>query len=226
MVPSTDRRIVTTQCNLPAKTHAEHGPIAKALATDAWVIEHSSMDPCAGKARTTQQQLTAPIPRQDYVAPHQAMTYVIAFDPSGKLRWESNAIDNEHVIAVLTEALSDDYLEFLRAKHVSYVFGGKTHLNLASVLEKLYATFGIKRLLLDGSGKITGSFLEEDLIDELSILVAPLADGYVGTPPLADVSERTVLRLKLVSVEKCPADLLWLRYARESRHSQWVNFSE
>ncbi len=66
------------------------------------------------------------------------------------------------MITVLTEAVLDDYLAFLQSKGVSYLFGGKTDLNLKSVLEKLRKEFGIKKLLLEGGGKINGSFLAAD----------------------------------------------------------------
>ncbi|WP_255510391.1 hypothetical protein [Myxococcus sp. AB025B] len=53
-----------------------------------------------------------------------------------------------------------------------------------------------------------------DLIDELSILVAPIADGGVGTPALFDVEGKRARarHLKRVSVEKRAGELLWLRY--------------
>lgn len=55
--------------------------------------------------------------------------------------------------------MSDDYLAFLESRGVSYVFGG---------------------------GKINGSCLAAGVIDELSILIAPVADGSIGTPTLFD----------------------------------------
>lgn len=94
------------------------------------------------------------------------------------------------MITVLTESVSDRYLEFLQSTGVSYLFGGKTRINLTSVLRKLRAKFGIRKLLLGGGGKINGSFLAANVIDELSILVAPVADGSVGTPSLFDVANR------------------------------------
>ncbi len=82
------------------------------------------------------------------------------------------------------------------------------------MLEKLREEIGIKKLLLEGGGKINGSFLADDLIDELSVLVAPIADGSVGTPSLFDVGDTAgpARHLKLISVEKRKGDLLWLRY--------------
>ena len=99
-------------------------------------------------------------------------------------------------------------------KGVSYLFGGKSRIELAKVLQKLRARFGIRKLLLEGGGTINGSFLAAKLIDELSILVAPIADGSVGTPTLFDVAKRRVpaRNLKLVSREKRSGDIVWLRY--------------
>jgi len=87
-------------------------------------------------------------------------------------------------------------------------------LNLKRVLEKLRKEFGIKKLLLEDGGKINGSFLAAGLIDELSVLVAPIADGAIGTPSLFDAREGKgpARHLKLVSFEKRTGDLLWLRY--------------
>src|SRR5262249_8953125 len=141
-----------------------------------------------------------------------------ALDPSGKLMWKSSSIDGEHVISVLTEKVPDDYLAFLRSVGVSYLFGGRREMDLERVLAKLKSAFGIEKLLLEGGGKINGSFLAADLVDELSVLVAPIADGSTGAPSLFDVSDGSASprRLKLVSVERRAGDLVWLRYRRQS----------
>lgn len=68
--------------------------------------------------------------------------------------------------------------------------------------------------MLEGGGKINGSFLAANLIDELSILVAPIADGSIGTPSLFDADDRRApaRNLKLMSMEKRAGDMVWLRY--------------
>lgn len=214
MVPSVDGRIVTSSWKLPPSTLAEYERTARTFDADAWMIGRISMEPYAGKTRIPARKEPQPIPRTDFIARRDAESYAIALDPSGKLTWKSGSIDEEHVITVLTEEVSDDYLAFLQSKGVSYLFGGKTDLNLKRVLEKLRKEFGIKKLLLEGGGKINGSFLAADLIDELSVLVAPIADGAIGTPSLFDAREGKgpARHLKLVSFEKRTGDLLWLRY--------------
>jgi 2,5-diamino-6-(ribosylamino)-4(3H)-pyrimidinone 5'-phosphate reductase len=214
MVPSVDGRIVTTNWKLPPRMLAEYDRTAETFDADAWMIGRISMEPYAGKARVPARKVMQPIPRTDFIARRDAASYAIALDPSGKLTWKSSSIDEEHVITILTEEVSDDYLSFLQSRGVSYLFGGRTAVDLKRVLEKLRKEFGIEKLLLEGGGKINGSFLAADLIDELSVLVAPIADGAMGTPSLFDVNEGKgpARRLKLVSFEKRAGDLLWLRY--------------
>jgi 2,5-diamino-6-(ribosylamino)-4(3H)-pyrimidinone 5'-phosphate reductase len=214
MAPSVDGRIVTKRWRLPSTLLTEYERTGGTFNADAWMIGRVSMEPYAGKARIPERVLTKPVPRTDFVADPDARSFAVALDPSGKLAWKASSIDGDHVVTVLSERVSDVYLAFLRSKGVSYLFGGKAEVNLKLVLGKLRRLFGIRTLLLEGGGKINGSFLDANLIDELSVLVAPIADGSVGTPSLFDSGwgRRPVRRLNLVSVRKLKGDLLWLRY--------------
>ena len=213
MLPSLDGRIVLRDWKL-GNGSGEYERTAATFDADGWIIGRISMEPYAGKARVPKRKGGERIAREDFVAEHEASSYAIAIDPSGKLTWKANNIDGEHVITILTEKVSDDYLAFLQAKGVSYLFGGKARIDLDKVLRKLRARFGIKKLLLEGGGKINGSFLAANVIDELSILVAPVADGSVGTPSLFDVENARMpaRSLKLTSIEKRPGGIVWLRY--------------
>ena len=214
MSPSIDGKIVAGNWPSIRIVSAEYERTAATLGADAWIIGRVSMEPYAGKSKVPRRKANGRIPRKDFIARPDAKSYAIAIDPSGKLTWASNDIDGEHVIAVLTQRVSDDYLAFLQSRGVSYVFGGKDSIDLRRVLTKLRTAFGIRKLLLEGGGKINGSFLAADLIDELSVLIAPVADGGVGTPTLFDAkSGRGVARaLRLISVAKLRGDVVWLRY--------------
>ncbi len=215
MVPSVDGRIVTRNWRLPHGVLGEYERTAATFGADAWIIGRISMQPYAGNASVPLPPRGAPIERTDFVARADASSYAIAIDPGGKLRWESSSIDEEHVVTVLTETVPDRYLAFLRAQGVSYLFGGKRRVDVPRVLRKLRALFGIRTLLLEGGGRINGSFLAAGVIDELSVLIAPVADGSVGTPSLFDAPGRSgpSLHLKLRSVERRRGGLLWVRYA-------------
>lgn len=131
-------------------------------------------------------QLTAPttydgsrIERVDFVG-EKADFYAVAIDTKGKLVWEQNHLVDEdegyngaRIIEVLTENVSDSFLAHLREKNISYIFAGQEILDVKLAVQKLYELFGIERLLLEGGGIINGSFLEADMIDELSLVVVP-----------------------------------------------------
>ena len=114
--------------------------------------------------------------------------------------------------------MHDGYLEFLQRKGISYVFAGKrgTKLNLRTVLAKLRRKFGIKRLMLEGGGGTNGTFIRQGLVDELSLLLTPVADGGLEEPALFDVEgeqpKKAVAHLRLKSVRKAATGMVWLKY--------------
>ena len=125
-----------------------------------------------------------------------------------------NDIDGDHIVAILSERVSDEYLGFLRARGVSYILAGARDVDLVLALEKIGAQFGVRTLMLEGGGRINGAMLRAELIDEVSVLVAPVADGRFGTAALFDVDGNDVVPrgLALVSVERRADDVVWLRY--------------
>ena len=189
---------------------------ASKIKADAWLVGRITMQEFSSKKKHTLGKQKGPIRKDDFVALQPAKTFAVVIDPSGKCFWETNQVSTEHVIEVLTEKVSGAYLEHLREQNVSYIFGGKNDLDLELVLQKLYRLFGIKRLRIDGGGKVNGSFLKAVLIDEFSLVLAPLADGTIGTPQVFDVEEgygkRKATHFKLLSVKKIFDDFLWVRY--------------
>ncbi len=147
----------------------------------------------------------------------EAKSFAVVIDPSGKCFWDSNTVSTEHVIEVLSEQVSPGYLEHLRSKKVSYVFAGKNELDLALALQKLKQLFSISTVRIDGGGHVNGSFLKAGLIDEFSLVLAPVADGTIGSPTVFEAEEghdsgRQATRFTIKSVERIYEDFLWIRY--------------
>jgi 2,5-diamino-6-(ribosylamino)-4(3H)-pyrimidinone 5'-phosphate reductase len=158
-------------------------------------------------------------PREDFRAPGEHDSFAFAVDASGRLAWETNDIDGDHVVAILSERVSDEYLAFLRGRGVSYLLAGARDVDLPVALEKIGARFGVRTLMLEGGGRINGGMLRAGLIDEVSLLLAPVADGRIGTPALFDVDDgddAAPHRLALEGVERRADDVLWLRYRVET----------
>lgn len=163
----------------------------------------------------------APIPHEDHVALAGQENYLVASDPSGRLGWKQNYVEyagrpKAYVIELLTEQVSDAYLAFLQEMQISYLFVGKDTLDFTLAVQKLKKLFGIEKLKLSGGGILNWSFANEGLIDELSLIVAPVADGDPNTPTVFERSEKLPyhgpVRFTLKSAEPVKDGCVWLRY--------------
>jgi 2,5-diamino-6-(ribosylamino)-4(3H)-pyrimidinone 5'-phosphate reductase len=174
-----------------------------------------TMEPFAGATRPDAEvapEHTGPR-RDDFVAPGAHESFAFAIDASGRLAWTTNDIDGDHVVAVLSERVSDEYLAFLRERGVSYLLAGARDVDLGLALDRIGARFGVRTLMLEGGGRINGGFLRAGLIDEVSLLVAPVADGRAGMAALFEVdADAAPRRLTLETVERRDDDMLWFRY--------------
>ncbi len=189
---------------------------AEKIQADAWLVGRVTMQEFSSKNDHPLPPVNQAIPKEDFVADQPAKTYAVVIDPSGKCFWDTNMVSTEHVIEVLTEKVPAGYLAHLRSKNVSYVFGGAETLDLEVVLQKLYRLFGIRTLRIDGGGHVNGSFLAAGLIDEFSLVLAPVADGTIGAPTVFEAAEgyegRQATQFTLQSVERIYGDFLWIRY--------------
>jgi len=189
---------------------------AEKIKADAWLVGRVTMQEFSSKNNYTIDHTKNDIPKEDFVADQPVKSYAVVIDPSGKCFWDTNMVSTEHVIEVLTEKVSGGYLEHLRSKNVSYIFGGKEELDLALVLQKLHDLFNIKVVRIDGGGHVNGSFLKAGLIDEFSLVLAPVADGTIGSPTVFEAEEgygnRRATQFRIRSVERVYNDFLWIRY--------------
>lgn len=159
-------------------------------------------------------------PKEDWLAPSEVKNYIISVDPKGELAWSGAYIEKKgrpkaHAVEVLTEQVSEDYLGYLRGFGVSYLFAGEKQLDCALLLHKLKTKLGIHRLMLAGGGYSNGSFLAAGLIDEVSLVVAPVADGNtrsVSSFERFDFLSQTPAAFSLLEAKKLDGDGLWLRY--------------
>lgn len=151
-----------------------------------------------------------------HLADPRAKRFAVAVDGSGRLLWKKNEVQGDHVITLLTSHVAAEHFEFLRRRGVSYVVAGRREIDFAVALAALRAHFGIKRLTVEGGGTVNASLLHAGLIDELSLLVFPVADGRSDTKslfetpwPAAGMKSRA---LTLLAVARQPGGVLHLRY--------------
>ena len=185
---------------------------------EAWILGRVSLEKdFSGGVKPELVEPAAPISREPFIGNKQATSFAVGVDSKGKLGWNSNEIGGDHLIALLTEDVSDAYLHYLQGKKISYIFAGNTELDFHLALEQLSTHFPIKTLMLEGGGHLNGSFLNEGLVDELSVLIMPIADGTPNTTTTFEISEhishKPVSLLKLKDVKQVDHGTLWVRYS-------------
>lgn len=147
--------------------------------TGGWYPDLSAYAPVESKA--------------DFVPDYLSGFYAVAFDTRGRLGWQSNRIidddpgyGNAQIIEILSENVDARYLGYLQSMGIPYVFAGKEAIDVDTALVKLKALFDIQTLLLEGGSILNGAFQKAGVIDELSLVVAPLTADACDKPLFMD----------------------------------------
>jgi riboflavin biosynthesis pyrimidine reductase len=187
---------------------------------DGWIIGRKTMSEMA--KGTERPVANAPnVPRETHVGHRNGRKLAVGIDPSGRVHYGKDDVGGDHAVAVLGTQVSDVYLAELREDGVSYIFAGEKGDDLRQAMEQLVSVFGVKRLLLEGGGRINGAFLKHKLIDEFSTLIHPAVDGVAGTQSIVDYDGSPNDRpgagqsLRLTHCETLEGGMVWLRHAVE-----------
>lgn len=165
-----------------------------------------------------------PLPQEDWVSPagKELGNFIVSVDPKGELAFSAGVLEKKgrapaHVIEALTRQARPEYLSYLRERGVSYVFAGEETLDCGLLLEKLSHLFQIDRLMVAGGGLVNWSFLAAGLVDEMSLVIAPVADGSTTAVSICEAGSflppHGPVGLKLLDCKPLDGDALWLRYA-------------
>lgn len=169
--------------------------------------------------------------KQVYKA-EEAKAYAVGLDTAGTLLWgdSTKEVFGRPLIMILSEWASQDYLDYLKSKGISYIAigddspvgydeitgAGVSHgpyINLPVAMEILRKDFGIERLAVVGGGHINGSMLDLGLIDEVSMMYGYGIDGREGMAAAFDgrPKNRKPVRLQFQSVKEKDG-IVWMRY--------------
>ncbi|HJB82980.1 MAG TPA: RibD family protein [Candidatus Mediterraneibacter intestinavium] len=203
----------------------EYGAMRSEMDADAWMYGTTTTQEFTDFRKPERAELesaeeNSPVPDGDFVADDHADLYYVSVDTEGVIGWESGEFWNRgrapaHVIELLTEGTPSSYKAYLRKRGVSYIVAGKEMLDCREAMEKLYRLFHIEKLLLCGGGGADWSFLDAGMVDELSLVIAPVTDGsqgsasvFAGIPGLNGVSP---LEFSLKEVRQTEGGGVYLR---------------
>ena len=188
---------------------------AASLGIGAWLVGTTTMKEFADR-NVTLKKTAQSIERTDYLAAPKAKRFAIGADAKGVLRYKRGDVNGDHVVLLVSQQVSDDYLAHLRAAGVSYLFCGKDHVDVRVACRKIGSKLGLRKLLLEGGGVFNGAMLKAGLIDEISQVVVPVVDGGMGVPSLFDIPGRAprmaASQLRVIGQRKLPGGVNWFRY--------------
>lgn len=191
--------------------------LAQTFNFDAWICGRVTMQEIAHDDGYPKGLAKAPIARTHHIVEANAESYAVSIDPQGKVGWKKNQALGSHVVEVLTEGVADDYLAYLQSIGVSYIFAGKSEIDLQQVVDILGKELGCKRLIVEGGPHVSGSFVNAGLVDEVSVLILPLVDGRGEHPASFEVTPadwKQAAHLTLSSAEVQDGGAVWLRYTK------------
>jgi len=188
---------------------------AASFGIGAWLVGTTTMDEFDGPKLKLPRART-PIIRRDHVANKHTKRFAIGADAKGVLHFRASEVDGDHVVLLITDQVSGDYLAHLQSAGVSYLFCGKQRIDLHVALRKLGSAFHLRKLMLQGGGKFNGAMLQAGLVDEISQVIVPVVDGGVGISSFFDIPgkppTKAAATLRLLSHKQLPGSVVWLRY--------------
>lgn len=203
-------------------------PMVGQLSTDEYYVALEKLGPCSKLSGRVTMALECPAVKEE-AAPEagpavgrksvhvacRSDEYTLVVDTRGTLRWRTGEADGHPLLCIVSEQVSEAYLEALRQQGISWIVTGKERIDQPDAMEVLYERFGVRRLAIVGGGHVCGGFLEAGLIDEVSVMIAPGIDGRAGRTAVFDgIADRECrpFRLELQSVERWQTGIVWLRY--------------
>ena len=198
-----------------------YSDISKDYNGDAIIYGTTTAQEMFSSSKTVPVLNQKPIHKIDYIYKNDKNKWIVVIDPQGQISFDQSVYQNprlkdKNLIVILTENISNQYLETLKLLNISYLFTGKEEIDLKLALEKLYDLFSIKKLLLQGGGITNTYFIKEDLIDELSLVVSPVVSGEEKQPNIfKDCHEYIGQTFDLKQSDLLMKSGLYLKYVRK-----------
>lgn len=213
MMTSVDGRI---DCNMTAQLQGqnEYYDTLKATKAPTTISGRVTAELELARAGKFEPKDNEILGKEDFSKKVTTDNFNIVMDTKGTLLWEDDSQYSRPHLIITSEKVTNDYLEYLDSKNISWIATGEERIDLKRAVEILATEFNIERLAIVGGGKIDGGFLDAGLIDEISILMGPGVDGRTNAPSVFDgrANDSHPLPLKLQSVQSYDDGAIWIHY--------------
>lgn len=235
MTTTVDGRMLAERWSRPAAgidekvVRGHYDQIYEQFNPEGWIVGRKTMEEFTeGSPRVFSKPPGNP--REPFFGNRNDRRVAVVIDPLGKLHYGQGHADGDHVIAILSHEVPDEYLAELRHDGVSFFFAALgpdagasvRQEQLCAAMDILGGTFGIKTLFLQGGGITNGLFLKAGLIDEYSLLIYPGIDGLAGIPTSFEYPGQpgelpaAGQALRHLETQILEGGVVWSRYRSES----------
>lgn len=203
------------------KACSQYAHIREEYRAQAWLYGTTTTKEFTDFKKPDTAQFGENVPDGDYVAQSGQELYYVSTDTKGEIAWSGGTYrsagrPDSHVIEILTQKTPKQYLAYLRNQGVSYIIAGCDELDCKIAAKKLKKLFGIEKLLICGGGTVNWSFLSQGVVDELSLLLSPVADADPKSPTVFERMEglqcTKPAQFHLKSLSQLPNDVVHLTY--------------
>ncbi|MCK9564743.1 MAG: RibD family protein [Methanothrix sp.] len=123
-------------------------------------------------------------------------------------------------VALCSKSTPQEYLHYLKERHIDYIVAGRDHVDLRAALEELHSRYGVKVVRVDAGGTLNGQLLRQGLVAEVSLLIYPSLvggekQGSIFRDPdrlVEGTGQQSAISLKFMHMERLKGDVIWLRY--------------
>lgn len=159
------------------------------------------------------------MPAGDFITSQGAERYYVAIDRKGEIGWQQPTAayggQEATVIEVLTAQAGNGYKAFLRRQGIPYMIAGEKEIDFKLMLAKLARDYGRQNLMLGGGGILNWTLLDQGLVNEVSVVMAPVVDGATDTARLfngAYTGDTHPVVFQPKQIKTYQDGTLWLRY--------------
>jgi 2,5-diamino-6-(ribosylamino)-4(3H)-pyrimidinone 5'-phosphate reductase len=116
------------------------------------------------------------------------------------------------LIILVSTATPQSYLDYLSERNYDFIVAGEDHVDYAKAFEVLYEKYDCRIIRTDSGGTLTSILIEQELVDEISLVVSPCLVGLNAPHVFRSLSLQDKLDLKLKSCEVISDEYLSLIY--------------
>ncbi len=114
------------------------------------------------------------------------------------------------IVVLVSENTDKNYLDYLNKRNYDYYVIGKEMVDLAKAVELISDKYAADAIMVDSGRGLTNAMINQNLIDEISLLVVPTIVGDKSENIFKDVKEE--IKLTNIKEEKFPNGYIWLLY--------------